>query len=393
MSLSSDEIATLLSTPALAAPPGVTPNFDHPPNRNGLAWFVTTFCMIIATFCLLLRAYDKVFLLRKMRLEEVLMVFAYGAYWATAYAGYSMIFTPGYYVHQWDLHSRDLIKPLYLILVYGCSYSAVLPLLKTAILLDWCNIFVPGDRMKSSFWWGCLFIISIQVIWGIAAIILLNMQCVPHSAIWEFYIPSKCYSLPKVMLISACVQVVSDWGMVMLPHLKKLGISVIFGVGILASISATIRLSKTITFADNPDQMYFTGPLIFWACAEMTCGFFILVINQSKLPSKIRRLMGSENTDPSKVNPYNRRRTNVLSIRKKKLKVTMDSTRDSYYKIEEESGSLQLGTLKASVSQEELRTFQGKNTMLATQKTDVAITPDSHSAKSSSDIGNQAINT
>ncbi|RWQ98767.1 hypothetical protein C8Q69DRAFT_460109 [Paecilomyces variotii] len=39
---------------------------------------------------------------------------------------------------------------------------------------------------------------------------LLNMQCVPHRAIWEFYLPSKCYSLPKVMLASVSIQVITD---------------------------------------------------------------------------------------------------------------------------------------------------------------------------------------
>ena len=154
-----------------------------------------------------------------------------------------MIYTPGYFVHQWNLHSGDLVKPLYLILVYGCAYSVVLPLLKTAILLDWCRIFVPSNRAKSPFWWGCIIIISIQNSWGLACVILLNMQCVPHAAIWEFYLPSRCYSLHKVMLTSACVQVFSDWCMVLLPHRviwalkmswqKKVGISFLFGVGIM----------------------------------------------------------------------------------------------------------------------------------------------------------------
>ena len=130
-----------------------------------------------------------------------------------------------------------------LILVYGCAYSACLPLLKSAILIEWSRVFVPGDRYNSVFWWGCTAIISLQVVWGIACIILLNMQCVPHAAIWEFYLPSKCYDLTKVMLTSASVQVFSDFCMVLLPqkviwslHMnwqKKLGVAVIFGVGIL----------------------------------------------------------------------------------------------------------------------------------------------------------------
>lgn len=36
-----------------------------------------------------------------------------GAYWGTAYAGFSLIYTPGYFVHQWNLVYGDLIHPLY----------------------------------------------------------------------------------------------------------------------------------------------------------------------------------------------------------------------------------------------------------------------------------------
>lgn len=172
-----------------------------------------------------------------------------------------MIWTPGYYVHTWDLHNRDLIHPLYvrlplpfpalplvadeqqLILVYGCCYSAVLPLIKTAILLDWCRMLVPAGKLRNPFWWGCMAVAIVQCVWGLCCIILLNKQCDPHKAIWEFYLPSKCYSLPKVMLASASVQVITDITMVLLPqkviwslHMnwqKKLGVSIIFGVGVM----------------------------------------------------------------------------------------------------------------------------------------------------------------
>lgn len=141
------------------------------------------------------------------------------------------------------IYITDLITPLYFILVYGSSYSATLALIKTAILIEWCRIFVVGERLKTLFWWGSIFVIFVQLTWGIACIILLNMQCVPHVAIWEFYRPSKCYSLTKVMLTSASVQVFSDWTMVLLPQRaiwslqmnlrKKVGVSVVFGVDLL----------------------------------------------------------------------------------------------------------------------------------------------------------------
>ena len=77
MSLSADELAALLALPALAAPAGTTANFDNPPNQNGLAWFVTTFCMVVSTLCLFIRLYAKVWMTKKPGIEEVLMLLGY----------------------------------------------------------------------------------------------------------------------------------------------------------------------------------------------------------------------------------------------------------------------------------------------------------------------------
>lgn len=69
--MSSDEaLAEILAAPALPPPAGVTPIFDNPPNHNTLAWFVTTMCMVVATLCLFLRAYVKIWIDKRFRVEE-----------------------------------------------------------------------------------------------------------------------------------------------------------------------------------------------------------------------------------------------------------------------------------------------------------------------------------
>lgn len=77
MSLSQDQIDGLLSLPALEPPPGITANFDDPPNRNGLAYFVTTICVVISSLCVLIRLYSKVSMEKRLRVEEGLMICAY----------------------------------------------------------------------------------------------------------------------------------------------------------------------------------------------------------------------------------------------------------------------------------------------------------------------------
>jgi hypothetical protein len=102
-----------------------------------------------------------------------------------------------------------------------------------------------------------MFIIGVQVTWGICCIVLLNTQCVPYVAIWEFYLPSKCYDLNKVMLTSACVQVFTDWMVMLLQRIiwglqmnwqRKVGISVIFGVGLL-SVVFLVQILAPLTCA------------------------------------------------------------------------------------------------------------------------------------------------
>lgn len=68
--MSPETLAELLAAPALAAPSGVTPNFENPPNRNGLAWFVTTFCVVVATMCVFLHLFVRLRLEKKIRPED-----------------------------------------------------------------------------------------------------------------------------------------------------------------------------------------------------------------------------------------------------------------------------------------------------------------------------------
>lgn len=63
-------LAIILDGAAMEAPDGVEAIFDNPPNQNGLAIAIITVTMVIATLCIFMRAYARVYLLRKVGLEE-----------------------------------------------------------------------------------------------------------------------------------------------------------------------------------------------------------------------------------------------------------------------------------------------------------------------------------
>ncbi|KAL3477400.1 hypothetical protein BJX99DRAFT_226215 [Aspergillus californicus] len=305
-----------LDGPALAPPVGVIPQFDNPPNQNGVAIGVLSTCAVFATVCCCLRGYARVVLLRKFQIEEVLVIIAYGCFWGATYCTLALIETPGYFVHTWNVRLRDVIPTQYYVLIFGICYSFVLPALKIGILVEWCRVFSTiGPRTKSPFWIGCATIIFIQITANIAIIIALNLQCIPHKAIYNFRVQGDCFDLYKLQVGSASIHLICDVVIFLLPQRiiwtlkmswrKRLGVSIIFGLGLLACVSAAFRCAVTVAHGRSADSVYTLGPLAFWAMAEMTCGFFIIcmpcipkVVNETGILRHIKKMSKASGPKP-----------------------------------------------------------------------------------------------
>ncbi|KAE8342431.1 hypothetical protein BDV24DRAFT_150357 [Aspergillus arachidicola] len=303
-----------LDGPAHPPPDGVTPNFDNPTNRNALAIGVLAACVAVTTICFLMRIYARVYLLRKIQLEEILVVLAYGCYWGPAYTAFAMVKMPGYFVHQWDVRLRDFIPTNYYVFIFGVCYSFVLPFLKIAILVEWCRLLAPqGLRSRTVFWWGCMATISIQVIAGVAIVLTLNLQCIPHKAIYDLTVPGKCIDLYKIQLTSASIHLTCDVIMLLLPQpviwtlkmtwRKRLGVSFVFSLGVLACASAALRLDTIVMYSNAIDPLYSLAPVVLCSMAEMTCGFFIFclpcipkIITETGAIHKIKKVLGMKTT-------------------------------------------------------------------------------------------------
>lgn len=60
----------ILNGPALAPPPGVTSNLEHPPNMNVLGIAVVTLCLAVSTIVFSLEAYAKLYCMKKVHIED-----------------------------------------------------------------------------------------------------------------------------------------------------------------------------------------------------------------------------------------------------------------------------------------------------------------------------------
>jgi hypothetical protein len=69
-SLSPETLERLLNEPALPAPPGVEHNFVNPSNENTMGVALTATQIVIATIFGLIRAYSKIFCVKRVRFED-----------------------------------------------------------------------------------------------------------------------------------------------------------------------------------------------------------------------------------------------------------------------------------------------------------------------------------
>ena len=119
-------------------------------------------------------------------------------------------------------------------------FAVTIMLIKAAILLEWLRIFVaPGTR--NYFYWITVVLLCIDFLFYSAAIISVNLTCIPHAKIWNRLLPGKCIDSKSVDITSAVINFVIDvvalilpqkviWGLNM-PFEKRLGVSAIFIVG------------------------------------------------------------------------------------------------------------------------------------------------------------------
>ncbi|KAI0859321.1 hypothetical protein F4860DRAFT_269929 [Xylaria cubensis] len=273
----------ILNGPALRPPPGVVPNFEHPWNLDTIALLTNAVCLTATLLACSIRAYAKLFCIRKVELEDILMLFALGTYLASIWCSYHVIDTSGSFTHQWNVRLKDLSSTLY-IHHLGINFVTVtLGLSKAAILLEWTRIFVPyGSR--NLFYWVYRALLAFLCLTHMAFIIVENLSCIPHQKIWDrtitsgYCINDKIFQIPGALINPTSILVILILAQKAIWNLKmslnnKIGISLIFLVGVLALGSSIARVVATFTFLYSEDKTHTISAVYLWALAELTCSF------------------------------------------------------------------------------------------------------------------------
>ncbi|KAH8648724.1 hypothetical protein BGZ60DRAFT_570018 [Tricladium varicosporioides] len=215
--------------------------------------------------------------MKSINIEDGFLLLALGLFSGHQYLVYQLAISPGIEVHQWNIQLKNHSPILYHVHIGSILYGLVIMLLKVSILLDWLRIFVPG-----------------------VGTIVEIFQCNPREKIWNpLFEGGNCpIHMPAHMLASGIINLISDIIILALPqkviwklHISrrnKIGVSLLFTIGIFACACASTRLYFLHKMLNSPDQLYTVSTTGLWSIGEMTSGF--LIIGIPSLPKAMKNI-------------------------------------------------------------------------------------------------------
>ncbi|KAK7747878.1 hypothetical protein SLS53_001129 [Cytospora paraplurivora] len=174
-------------------------------------------------------------------------------------------------------------------------YLALLGLTKVSILFFYLRIF-PNPRFRTLCWMVMCWVLLATTTF----IILQIFQCRPLSAIWESWkgnypVPYHCFHVNALVYAAAGFSIAQEIVILALPlplllklnanWRRKVGILIMFSLGIFVLATSCIRLRFMVQFARSTNPSWDYEETLIWSAAEVAMSIMV-----SSLPA-IRALM------------------------------------------------------------------------------------------------------
>ncbi|KAK8024303.1 hypothetical protein PG993_012369 [Apiospora rasikravindrae] len=297
------------SSPTIGAvppPPGVTPNFQHPPDAGRTTNLVGSIvCVTVVFFAFLLRCYAKYSIRQKYTIEDCMLTFltfSMGcsfvfllsflgmAYHSTKSLPFypslihhtqqpqrtfltttprvlhhCLVFKHGWGFHAWDLSAYEYSQFLKWLYIQSLLYGPTVFFTKATLLFLTSRVCSVRRTISK----GIHFFIYFLIICYIPLQIVKTVVCLPIEAYWDPEVRDdasrdvKCIKQGAVFLADSCVAVVTDTTIVVFPivlvwsmHLplyKKLRAAGILGAGGVAVAVTAYRLPLLFGFERSMD--------------------------------------------------------------------------------------------------------------------------------------------
>ncbi|KAH9998195.1 hypothetical protein F4779DRAFT_622829 [Xylariaceae sp. FL0662B] len=284
-------------TPALPPPPGMTSNFEDPPNLVQAVNIAMGVAVPLTTIFFGLRTYIRIFVRRTWIFEDWLALTAWIGTVSFAGVGAATMAHNGG-KHGWDITPAQAQEASYWFNVASIHYGITICIAKLAVLWLYRRVFSPHRWRPFDI--AIVFLITLLILFYTATNLVKIWECVPREKIWDTDIPGTCIDTPMLLNVSGIFNTVTDFIILLLPvkavwtidmsPKKKVIVVLVFTFGLWLVLSLwTLELGNTelypsapafslvgtlvrIQGSGNPDKTWVQPDIIMWGLAELTTG-------------------------------------------------------------------------------------------------------------------------
>ncbi|KAA8647058.1 hypothetical protein EYZ11_006990 [Aspergillus tanneri] len=286
--VSKTPLEQILQLPAATPPPGVKPNLVDPPNLKAAGLAVILVFWILCTVLLIVRLYTKILVIHKVNLSDYSILLAWAIFMGYFAPAWLMLqVAPG--VDQWNMRLKDFSSMLYssgqYYYVASVLYGCIIFFIKLAILLQFVEVFVPM-RQRDRFYWTCHVLIAVNFVFYLISSFLELFCCQPREKFWKPWLQGHCMSMTAVLnVVVSSINSASDIIILVLPQLRiwalhmplgrKVAVSAVFLVGVMACAASVVRLAYTIRLYESDNISYSRFLAGLWTIPELSIGISV----------------------------------------------------------------------------------------------------------------------
>ncbi|KAL1310501.1 hypothetical protein AAFC00_000787 [Neodothiora populina] len=188
-------------------------------------------------------------------------------------------------VHEDRMNADEISEGLMMFFFFEIFYCAAIIPIKLSISFMLMRIASP----RRSYVWSLYGVSILFSVMSTIAFFFILFHCKPVQFAWDTTIEGgscgRANDLADVYYATTAINIATDWFCAVLPvpllwsvqlnRNAKVSVACLLSLGVLASLSACIRLNYTINLTESNDYLYGVGDIVIWGYAENGIGLVV----------------------------------------------------------------------------------------------------------------------
>ncbi|KIA75485.1 hypothetical protein HK57_00034 [Aspergillus ustus] len=316
----------------------------------------------ISFVVLILRLFARIYVLKKMGVDDYLIILACGFSWA--FSSVTVVAVKhGLGAHYSDVDKTGMVIYSLNVWLSSMFYLTCLGFVKTSVCWFYTRL---GDKYLTRLSFIMFGVITCQ---ALANVLTAAFQCRPIPKAWDVSIVGSCININVFYLANAALNILTDLLTytlpirvilkLQMPRKQKVALVLILSLGLFACISSIVRITFIPEMLTSDDPTWAISGAMYWSAIEINMGILAASIPSLKAIASrfLPRLIGEYSSGKqyvqrsgsgfSKVREHQAHRVGLNSLRSKNTAVVGTGINNTQDRTSEERFIVPVGKIYA----------------------------------------------